>query len=146
MLGQAFVNTQATFFNAIYGNLSDNAFINALYVNIGGNAGDPGGVAYWTNLLLQAEAAGTNVLAARAGLVGQFVHDLIGIDLTPGAAALGLIAAQYQDALTRQAAINDKIAVSVAYLNASQQAAAEFLMHIVSETQPITRRSQSFSR
>ncbi len=49
------------------------------------------------------------------------MHDLIGVDLTPGAAALGLTAAQYQEAVTRQAIINDKIAVSLAYLNASQQ-------------------------
>ena len=56
VLGQAFVNTQATFFNATYASLTDSQFINALYVNIGGNAGDPGGVAYWANLLAQAEA------------------------------------------------------------------------------------------
>jgi len=127
VLGQAFVNTQATFFNATYGSLSDSAFVNALYVNIGGNAGDPAGVAYWTNLLLQAEAAGASVQAARAGLVGQFVHDLIDVDLTPGAAALGLTAAQYQDALTRQATIDNKIAVSLAYSNASQQAGGSIL-------------------
>jgi probable HAF family extracellular repeat protein len=120
VLGQAFVNTQATFFNATYGSLTDSQFINALYVNIGGNAGDPGGVAYWQNLLQQAEAGGASVQAARAGLVGQFVHDLIDYDLTPGAAALGLTAAQYQEAQTRQATINDIIAVSLGYLNASQ--------------------------
>ncbi len=127
VLGQAFVNTQSTYFNQTYGGLTDSAFINALYVNIAGTAGDPGGIAYWANLLAQAEAGGESVQAARAGLAGQFVHDLIGVDLTPGAAALGLTAAQYQDALTRQAIINDKIAVSLAYLNASQQPGGSIL-------------------
>ncbi len=124
VLGQEFVNTQSTFFNATYGSLTDSQFINALYVNIAGNAGDPGGVSYWEGLLAQAEGANptaAQIQAARAGLVGQFVHDLIGVDLTPGAAALGLTAAQYQEAVTRQAIINDKIAVSLAYLDASQQ-------------------------
>jgi probable HAF family extracellular repeat protein len=121
VLGQAFVNTQSAYFNEIYGGLNDSQFINAMYVNIGGNNGDPSGIAYWTNLLQQAEASGESVLAARAGLAGQFVHDLIDIDLSLGAAALGLTAAQYQDALTRQATIDNKIAVSIAYSNASQQ-------------------------
>jgi probable HAF family extracellular repeat protein len=127
VLGQAFVNTQAAFFNATYASLTDSQFINALYVNIGGNAGDPGGVAYWQGLLAQAEAGGASVQAARAGLVGQFVHDLIDFDLTPGATALGLTAAQYQQAQTREAAINDKIAVSLGYSNISQQTGGSIL-------------------
>jgi hypothetical protein len=127
VLGQAFVNTQATFFNQTYASLTDSQFINALYLNIGGNAGDPGGIAYWQGLLAQAEAGGASVQAARAGLVGQFVHDLIDFDLTPGATALGLTAAQYQQAQTREAAINDKIAVSLAYSNASQQTGGSIL-------------------
>src|SRR5665647_2827053 len=57
ILGQAFVNTQATYFNQIYGSLTDSAFIGTLYTNIGGNTGDPGGVAYWANLLQQVEGA-----------------------------------------------------------------------------------------
>jgi autotransporter-associated beta strand protein len=121
VLGQAFVNTQNTFFNQIYAGLSDSAFINALYVNIGSNVGDPTGIAYWAGLLAQAEASGQGVQAARAGLVGQFVHDLIDVNLASGAAALGLTDAQYQAALVRQEAIDNKIMVSEAYLNASQQ-------------------------
>jgi hypothetical protein len=127
VLGQLFVNTQSTFFNATYGKLTDEQFVNALYVNIGGNAGDPGGVSYWEGLLKQAEAGGSSVQAARAGLVGQFAHDLIDFDLTPGAAALGLTAAQYQDAQTRQATIDNKIAVSLAYSNISQQPGGSIL-------------------
>ena len=118
LLGQAFVNTQSTFFNATYASLNDSAFINALYVNIGGNAGDPSGITYWANLLAQAEAGGQSVQAARAGLAGQFVHDLIDVNL---AAFTGLTTAQYQAALQRQETINNKIAVSLAYSTASQQ-------------------------
>ena len=125
VLGQLFVNTQSSYFNSVYGSLSDSAFINALYVNIGGNAGDPNGVAYWANLLQQAEASGQSVQAARAGLVGQFVHDLVGFDTS--IRLPGLTDAQWQDALTRQAAINDKIAVSLAYSNASQQPGGSIL-------------------
>jgi hypothetical protein len=77
--------------------------------------------------LAQAEAGGASVQAARAGLVGQFVHDLIDFDLTPGAMALGLTAAQYQQAQTRQAGINDKIAVSLGYSNISQQTGGSIL-------------------
>ena len=66
VLGQAFVNTQSTFFNLIYGSLTDSAFINALYVNIGGNAGDPGGIAYWDEPV----AAGRGRRRERAGGAG----------------------------------------------------------------------------
>ena len=117
VLGQGFVNTQNTYFNQIYGSLSDSDFINAMYVNIGGNAGDPSGIAYWTNLLQQAETGGQSVQAARAGLVGQFVHDLVDVNLST---VTSLTSAQYQAALQRQETINNKIAVSLAYSNASQ--------------------------
>ena len=126
VLGQLFVNTQSAFFNATYGALTDSQFINALYVNIGGNAGDPGGMAYWANLLAQAEATGESVQTARAGLVGQFVHDLIDINLSTQPA--GLTTAQYQAALMRQATIDNKIAVSLAYANASQQPGGSILV------------------
>ena len=124
VLGQAFVNTQSTYFNQIYGGLTDSDFINALYVNIGGNAGDPGGVAYWEGLLQQAEMGGASVQAARAGLAGQFVHDLIGVNL---AAATDLTPDQLLAAEQRQEGINNKIAVSLAYLNASQQPGGSIL-------------------
>ena len=66
VLGQAFVNTQSTFFNATYGSLTDSQFINALYVNIAGNAGDPGGVSYWAELV----AAGRGGRRERTGGAG----------------------------------------------------------------------------
>jgi hypothetical protein len=117
VLGQAFINTQSTYFNSVYGSLTDSAFINALYVNIGGNAGDPGGIAYWASILTQNEAGGQTVQAARAGLAGQFVHDLIDVNL---ATFTTLTPAQLTAAEQRQAVIDNKIAVSLAYSNASQ--------------------------
>jgi hypothetical protein len=126
VLGQAFVNTQSTYFNSLYGSLNDSAFINALYVNIGGNAGDPGGIAYWANILAQSEAGGQSVQAARAGLVGQFVHDLVDYNLAAGAA--GLTAAQLLAATQRQAAVDNKIAVSLDLSNASQQPGGSILV------------------
>jgi hypothetical protein len=125
VLGQAFVNTQNTYFNQIYGSLNDSAFINALYVNIGGNAGDPGGIAYWATILAQNEAGGQSVQAARAGLVGQFVHDLVDYNLST---ATGLTTAQLLAATQRQAAVDNKIAVSEALSTASQQAGGNILV------------------
>jgi hypothetical protein len=96
-----------------------------MYVNIGGNAGDPGGIAYWANILAQSEAAGQSVQAARAGLVGQFVHDLADYNL---ATVTGLTPAQLLAADQRQAAVDNKIAVSLALSNASQQAGGSILV------------------
>ena len=131
-LGQQFVNTQATYFNQIYASLNDSDFINALYINIGGNAGDPGGISYWTNLLQLAEAAGQSSQASRAGLVGQFVHDLVDVNLAAFASILTpdqLLAAEQ-----RQGTINAKIAVSLTYLNATQQPDGAILIpHTVSD-------------
>ena len=75
-------------------------------------------------LVAQAEAGGESVQAARAGLVGQFVHDLIGFNLAP---VTGLTPDQLLAAEQRQDAINDKIAVSLAYSNASQQPGGSIL-------------------
>jgi len=126
VLSQLFVNTQSSYFNSIYGGLSDSAFINAMYLNIGGNVGDPSGIAYWVNLLQQAEAAGQSVQAARAGLLGQFVHDLIDYNINNRPA--GLTDAQWQAAVQRQETIDNKIAVSIAYTNASQQPGGSILV------------------
>jgi hypothetical protein len=125
VLGQLFVNTQSSYFNSVYGGLSNSAFINALYVNIGGNAGDPTGIAYWASLLQQAEAGGQSVQAARAGLVGQFVHDLVDVNLNTFP---GLTPAQFQAAVQRQDTIDNKIAVSLAYANASEQTGGAILI------------------
>ena len=119
-LGQQFVSTQSTYFNTLYGGLTDIQYINALYVNIGGNTGDPNGVQYWVNVLTAAEAVpGTTVQAARAGVAGVFAHDMLSIDLTVGAAALGLSATDYAAAVARQQQFQNKVSVSQYYANES---------------------------
>ncbi len=116
LLGQQFVNTQSTYFNAQYGSLNDTQFIQALYVNIGGNTGDASGIVYWLSLLTSAEAVpGATQQSARAGLVGQFAHDMLSLDLSVGAAALGLSAVDYAAAVARQQEFQNKVSVSTYY-------------------------------
>ena len=119
VLGQQFVNTQNTYFNATYGSLSDSDFITALYTNLAGNATNIAtGISYWANLLQTAEAAGQSVQSARAGLVGQIVHDMI--DFNVSVMLPGYTTAQWQAVVQREETIDNKIAVSLAYSNASQ--------------------------
>ncbi len=93
--------------------------------DIGGNTGDPTGIAYWSNLLARAQASGESAQIAQAGIVGQFAHDLIDDNLSTQ--PTGRTTAQYQAGLVRQATIDNKIAVSLACLNASQQAGGSIL-------------------
>jgi hypothetical protein len=119
-LGQAFVNTQSTYFLTLYpATMNDITFVQALYTNIGGNTGDAGGVAYWFSLLQAAEAGGASAINARAAIVGQFTYGLLSTDLTVGAAALGLSASDYAAAVARQAEFQNKISVSQFYANES---------------------------
>ena len=117
VLGQAFVNTQVhSSINLCQPDRQRSSSMRSTSTSAAMPAipaGLPIGRACWR----RPRRAAQSVQAARAGLVGQFVHDLIDFDLTPGATALGLTAAQYQEAQTREAAINDKIAVSLAYSN-----------------------------
>ncbi len=127
VLGQLFVNTQSTYFNATYGSLSDSTFLADLYVNLAGNATNiADGITYWTNLLQATEASGQSVQAARAGIVGQIVHDMI--DYNVNIVAPGYTAAQWQAVVQRQATIDNKIAVSEAISNASQQPSGNILV------------------
>ena len=127
VLGQLFVNTQATYFNATYGSLSDSDFITDLYINLAGNAVNIApAIAYWGGLLQTAEAAGESVQAARAGLVGQIVHDMI--DYNVNIVAPGYTAAQWQGVVQRQETIDNKIVVSEAISNASQQPGGNILV------------------
>jgi hypothetical protein len=118
-LGQQFVKTQSSYFNTQYGSLSDLQFVQALYTNIGGNTGNASGIQYWLGLLAAAEASGETLQNARAGLVGQFARDILSIDLTVGAAALGLSAADYAAAEARQAEFQNKDLVSQFYASQS---------------------------
>ncbi len=120
LLGQQFVATQATYFNATYGGLNDLQYVQALYGNIGGNAGDATGVQYWFSALTTLEAqAGQTQQSARAAIAGQFVDAMLGLDLTVGAAALGLSASDYAAAQARQAELLNKVSVSQFYANES---------------------------
>ncbi len=119
LLGQQFVTTQSTYFTATYAALNDIQFVEALYGNIGGNAGDPTGIQYWLAQLQVAEAGGANAQAARASIVGAFVQGLLSIDMTVGAAALGLSPTDYAAAVARQMELQNKISVSQFYANES---------------------------
>ncbi len=122
LLGQQFVTTQSTYFTATYAGLNDIQFVEALYGNIGGNAGDPAGIQYWYGLLQAAEGGSTSpavIQAARAGIVGAFVDQMLSVDLTVGAAVLGLSPTDYAAAVARQTELQNKISVSQFYANES---------------------------
>jgi hypothetical protein len=126
VLGEAFVNSQSTFFDATYGGLTDSQFVNALYTNIGGNGGDASGIQFWSSQLKVLESGGLSAQAARSQIVGTFVQALISYD--PAANAGSLSSSQYQDAVNRQSTIENKIAVSLAYLNASAEPGGDILV------------------
>ena len=118
LLGQLFVATQSTYFNQTYGNLNDTDFVNALYFNIGGqNAQSPSSIAYWVNTIQNEEASGLSVQNARAAVVGQFVHDLIDVNLAQWTTIL--TPSELETTILRQAVVDNKVAVSLAYVNAS---------------------------
>jgi hypothetical protein len=119
LLGKLFVTTQSAYFSKTYGALTDSQFIGGLYQNIGGNAGDPDGVQYWSTQLASLESRGLSVMDARAQIVGQFVQGFIGYDL--GTQGANLNVAQYQAAVQRQQIFDNKLTVSQAYANASLQ-------------------------
>jgi len=119
LLGQLFVITESAHFNATYGSLNDSQFISALYTNIGGNSGDPSGVAYWAGQLTALEAHGASVQMARSEIVGAFVQEFIEYDLSTQ--PVGLTTAQYQAAVQRQATFDNKLAVSDMYAYFSMQ-------------------------
>ena len=129
VLGQLFVNTQSTYFNSVYGGLSDSAFINAtVYQHRRQRRDIEAALPIGTNLLQAAETAGQSVQAARAGLVGQFVHDLVDYNINDRGS--GLTAAQWLAAEQRQETIDNKIAVSLDYQMPRSKRAAAFLSPI----------------
>lgn len=84
-----------------------------------------GGIGLWAGQLHSGENAGQSVQDARAGLVGQFVQLLSGFDTNNRPA--GLTDQQWNDALLRTQTIENKIAVSIGYMQASQQASGAIL-------------------
>jgi probable HAF family extracellular repeat protein len=120
VLGQLFVSTESSYFNQVYGAMSDSAFITTLYGTIGGNTiGIAPGITYWSGVLQAAEAAGQSQQAARAGIVGEIVQAMIDYNINIRAA--GYTDAEWLAAQQRQETTDNKVAVSLAYSNASQQ-------------------------
>jgi hypothetical protein len=143
-LGQIFVTTESAYFNATYGSLNDSQFISALYTNIGGNGGDPGGLAYWTGQLATLEAQGASVTTARSEIVGAFVQEFIDYDLSTQPP--GLTTAQYQAGVQRQTMFDNKLAVSEMYALFSTQSGGTILDAHTPPTRPSRRRRRRFRR
>jgi hypothetical protein len=125
LLGQLFVTTESTYFNATYGALNDSQFISALYTNIGGNSGDPSGISYWAGQLATLEAQGASVTTARSEIVGAFVQEFIDYDLSTQPSSL--TTAQYQAGVQRQTMFDNKLAVSEMYALFSTQSGGTIL-------------------
>ena len=133
LLGQLFVSTQSAYFNQTYGNLNDSNFVNALYFNMGGqNAETPSAITYWENIIQAGETSGLSVQNARAAMVGQFVHDLIDVNLAQWTTLL--TPSELETAILRQSVVDNKVAVSLAYVNASANPNGSFLnAHVVGD-------------
>lgn len=86
--------------------MSDADFINQLYLNIGGNPGDSAGLNYWLD---QLQASGGD----RIGIVADFIHGFVSIDLNSKPA--GLSDFEYQQAKERQDSLLNKISVSESF-------------------------------
>lgn len=142
-LGEQFVFTQSSYFNSQYGNDTDGQFVAALYQNLTNSSGSPAGVQYWVGLLQTAEAAnGGNVLAARAGIAGEFVHDVMSNNLSVGATALGLTSAEYSALVAGQQADLNKNAVSLFYATETGTNAGS-LLNYTSESQAAFSAAQT---
>jgi Ca2+-binding RTX toxin-like protein len=111
-LATQFVNTQSTYFNTQYGALSNSQYIEALYQNLGGTAGDSGGVSFWTVELNKLIGQGKTQIQARTEIAARFTNDLLDINL---ANVTGLTPAELAAAQARQDAMQNKLAVSIAY-------------------------------
>jgi hypothetical protein len=99
------------YYQTNYASKTPAAFITALYNNLGGpnnQAGITPGVTYWTGQILAAEAAGTPAALAYTNVLGQFVDAFLTYSGTDPAG------------LQRQQTLNNKIAVSEFYAQASQ--------------------------
>jgi hypothetical protein len=126
VLGQLFVSTESSYFNQVYGAMSDSTFITTLYGTIGGNTiGIAPGITYWSGVLQALETAGQSQQAARAGIVGEIVQAMIdyNINIRPA----GYTDAEWLAAQQRQETTDNKVAVSLAYSNASQQPGGNIL-------------------
>jgi hypothetical protein len=106
--------------------MSDSTFITTLYGTIGGNTiGIAPGITYWSGVLQALETAGQSQQAARAGIVGEIVQAMIdyNINIRPA----GYTDAEWLAAQQRQETTDNKVAVSLAFSNASQQPGGNIL-------------------
>jgi hypothetical protein len=99
-------------FAAIYGALSNSAYVDAIYLNVGGQAADAAGKAYWLGLLNGGQLS-------RSDFVADFVFGLLEIteqtlqDLVNSGAITEL---ERQDALRRKYRMTHKSEVAQAFL------------------------------
>lgn len=99
-------------YTAIYGSLSDSAFVDTIYINIGGAPADADGRAYWLARLSDG--------MTRPDLIARFILDLL--SLTEATAdqlvADGIITRQERDdALLRKNRLTNKSFVALAFAN-----------------------------
>ena len=125
-LGKFIVLAENSYYNKVYAPLNDSDFVDALYLNIGGtHAETTSAISYWVGQLQNLEKTAQNVQDARASLVGGFVQALLSTDLTQWTSIL--TPDQMSLAIQRQAAVYDKLTVSLAYLGASAALGGSFL-------------------
>jgi hypothetical protein len=91
----------------------------------GQNAETPSAITYWENIIQAGETSGLSVQNARASMVGQFVHDLIDVDLTQWTTLL--TPSELETTILRQATVDNKLEVSLAYVTASATPNGSFL-------------------
>jgi hypothetical protein len=100
-------------FAAIYGALSDDAYVDAIYLNIGGKVADAAGRAYWLGRLA------TDL--SRSSFVADFLFYLLELteaDLQDMYHRGQITLAELEDALARKARMTHKSTVALAFLSA----------------------------
>ena len=112
-LADLFESTQSTRFTAVYGALTDAAFIEALYMNLGGNFSgvSSADVFYWTGKL-------TALGSDRGKLVGQFVTEFLDLNLAGSTDTA---------AVARQNTFINKVLVSQNWVEQSGKAGNSFM-------------------
>jgi hypothetical protein len=125
LLGRLFVSTQSGYFDQLYGNLSDADFVSAVYLNIGGrDAESQAAINFWVDSIHRGTASGLSEREARGAMVGEFVSDIIAVDLASWAPMLS--PNEMETAVLRQSVVSNKLAVSFAFVNASARPEGSF--------------------
>jgi hypothetical protein len=103
-LAQDFYNDTSTYFNSVYGGLTDTQFVTAVYENLGNAPPDSGGLAFWLTQI---------PIYNRPQVVGYISNDLITGDFAGNSP--GLSVPDYTTAVSRQLAFLSKIRISELY-------------------------------